>query len=212
MLPLPSRKSFFATALALTVALLTVSTARADVFDYAFTGTASGTIGPADTTFTDATFSLTLNNLDTTTIDNRGSGYYSYDNENAVFTEGSTVLTLTNVTLEVNGNSGFQNVDFYDSTFTNGLGLSDVTPAGYSLITNLNVPVSNLNLSPTYGSGTFTSTGTQTLQFTDDDGATLGFTATDLTPAPTPEPSTLLLLATGLSGIGLLRRRYSAQY
>ncbi len=45
------------------------------------------------------------------------------------------------MTLEVNGNAGFQNVDFYDSAFTNGLGMTSASLVGYNLTSNLsNVP------------------------------------------------------------------------
>ena len=198
-----SSKKFLAAFAMAVFTLLPGRAAHADQFSYVFSGTAAGTFDGSPYGNTAFTVSFLE---DTSTIDNRGGGYYSYDDVDATLVANSLTYTLTGVTLEVNGTSGFQNVDFYDSSFTNGLGISMVTPVGYNLTTNLNVPVTTLDLTPTFGGGTFSTTGDDTLMLTED--ANLGFTATDLTPSAAPEPSSLLLLTTGLPGLALLRRRF----
>jgi PEP-CTERM motif len=183
--------------------LVPARAAHADNFSYVFTGTASGEFDGS--AYSNTAFTVTF--LENTSALTGSGGYSEYSDVDATLSALGSSFTLTGVTLEVNGNSTFQNVDFYDSTFTNGLGLSDVTPVGYNLTTNLTVPVTSSGLTPTFGGGTFSDTGGDTLQFTGD--TNLGFTATDL--SPTPEPSSFLLLGTGgFSVLGLLRRRFAA--
>lgn len=179
--------------------------AHADQFQYVFSGTASGLydgLPAGDTPFT-LTF---VENTSSLGLDQPAAGYYEYTDISGTLVANGMTFILNGVTLEVNGNSGEQNVDFYDSAFTNGLGLSSPTLLGYNLMSNLDVPATTSDLTPTLGASSFAVSGGNTLQFTGD--ANLGFTATDLTPAATPEPSSLLLLGSGLSGLALLRRRF----
>jgi len=199
-----SGKTFLATALA--VAALMFSPARsayADNFEYVFSGMADGTVN--GTLYTNALFTLTFNE-DTSAINDHGNGIYSYDGVNAFLSVGQTFM-LTNVTLLVNGNAGQQSVGFYDAPASpqNGLGLSMVTPVGYNLDADLNVPVTS-NVTSVLLGGYFHDTNDIAIQLTGVES--LGFTATDLTPASTPEPSSLLLLTSGLPGLALLRRRF----
>jgi|SRR5665213_1429300 len=120
-------------------------------------------------------------------------------NITGTFTDGAVTET---VTATVESNSSLANIDFYDSTFTNGLGFSVAALAGYELITSIGpITASPSNLTPTFGGGVFT-TADGDLQFTGSDS--LSFTA-DV--SATPLPATLPLFASGLGVLGLLARR-----
>lgn len=195
-----SGRAVFAAAFA--VAALTFLPARsayADNYQYVFTGMADGTVNGS--MYTNALFTLTFNE-DTSAIDDHGNGIYSYDNVDAFLSAGQTFM-LTGVTLVVNGNAGQQSVGFYDASGLNGAGLSMATPVGYNLNAPLDIPVTTNGVAAELGGGTFTDSY-NILQLTNIES--LGFTAND--PLPTPEPSSLLLLSSGLPGLALLRRRF----
>jgi hypothetical protein len=197
-----SGKTVVAAAFAFGTLALFSQTASASSFNYVFTGTAEGLYNGSSVGNTGFTLSFAQ---DTSALDNRGGGIYSYDNVDATLATPDGNFVLTGVTLQVNGNAGSQSVGFYNADATNGIGLSMVTPAGYDLTGNLDVPVLSSNLSVSDLGGNFKTSDGNTLEFTSV--ANLGFTAVG-PPAPTPEPSSLLLLTSGLPGLALLRRRF----
>jgi hypothetical protein len=217
MLQLISVRNFLKAALAVVaISFLLGSAALADTLTYTFSGVGSGTIaGNTNTTFTDASFTATFTE-NTANITNFGvgSGYFLYTGISGTFTEGSYTTTITGVSVEVNANpsagGNFESVDLFNTSATNGLGLDSCSVLlGYDLTTPVSTSPAcptNANLTPTLG-GSFSTTTGDTLTLTGDDS--LDFTAAAAVAA-VPEPSTLFLFTTGLSGIGLLRRRFRA--
>jgi hypothetical protein len=214
------RIGFMNTAILVAV-LLSAGTVSASTLVYTFTGVATGTItsGKNSSTFTDAAFSVVFTE-DTSNITG-GGGFFSYNPApGGVFMEGSYSNTFTNAVIETNGNpnsgmGAFETANLFNTAFDNGVTLdSDPALLGYALNTTVDsgLVTNSADLAPTpnsLGDGFTTSTG-DVVEFT---GLTaLEFAAT-VPPPPTsavPEPSTLVLLTAGLSGIGMLRRRFKA--
>ena len=203
---------------AIAVLLLPVGSMSASTLIYTFSGTASGTIsGTTNTTFTNAAFSVSFTE-NTSAITGSG-GFFLYNPApGGVFTEGSYSTTFTNAVIETNGNGNtgsgaYETANLFDTAFNNGVTL-DSNPAllGYALNTTVNTGLvtASGDLAPTLnglGDGFTTTTG-DVVEFTGL--SALDFVVTAPSVSAVPEPSTLVLLTAGLSGIGMLRRRFKS--
>jgi PEP-CTERM motif len=197
-----TRKYFFVVAVLLASTMLAAYSAKADQFDYTFSGNGSGTVNGV--TFTNQNFTFVLAG-DTSAIDSSGAPYYRLYDVGGTFTEGGSTENLV-ATIEIVGNAQYPSppttlgaIDFFNATFDNGLGLVATALNGYNLSTAIG-PLTG-DLSPTLGGGSFATT-TGSVSITADNSLT--FTAG---PVPSPEPGTIGLLAIGLVGLAALFHR-----
>lgn len=194
------------------IGILPVAAAHANPMDYTFTGTGGGTIN--GTSFTGA-FTFVLEGNTTNIIPSGGEFFLT--NVAGTFSEGGTTYTLSSgVTLVANADPSFPRIAFFNSDFTNGLGINNNALAGYNLATAIGpitAPISgnpSSFLIPTLGGTTGFSIdgGADKLILTANDSLT--FTAAP--PSAVPEPSTLALFAAGmLGGMGLILRSSKRQ-
>jgi hypothetical protein len=175
---------------AVILGLVQVSAATASPVTYTFDGTGAVTLSGVSL---GDTFSIVFTG-DTSAIDSSGNPLFRYDNIAGIFTDGTVTESIT-ATLIANADpTQGGRINFFNSTFDNGLGLIATALIGYDLSMSIG-PISG-TLNPTLGSGSF-ATADGNLQFTGLDS--LSFTA-----AVTPLPAALPLFATGLGALGLL--------
>jgi PEP-CTERM motif len=218
---MPSATTYLlSAAFAAATLLLPARAVLADTLIYTFAGVATGTItsGKTITDFTSAAFTVTFTE-NTANITGSG-GFFLYNPApGGVFTEGSYSATFTNAIIETNGNGNtgtgfFETANLFNSSFDNGVTLdSNPNLLNYALNTTVatgTVLAASGDLAPTLnaiGDGFSTSSG-DVVEFTGLDA--LSFTVTRPAVSSVPEPSTLVLLTAGLSGAGMLRRRFRA--
>jgi PEP-CTERM motif len=207
-----AKRILLSAAFAVAILLLPVR-AFASILDYTFSGVGTGAItGTHPATFTNTAFTVTFVE-DTTNIVPLSPGFNYFPLISGTFTEGGYTTTFTNDYLEVNGNGNtgsgnFQTVFLFNSTFGTSIGITS-NPAllGYALATPVTTGVvTGPNIGAFTDATGFTTNSGDVVDITGL--SSLDFTVTN--PSAVPEPSTLLLLTTGLSGIGMLRRRFNS--
>jgi hypothetical protein len=203
--------------LAALTCMLPTAAAHATPVTYTFTGTGSGTITPASgsgTTFDDAAFSFVFV-TDTADIAPFGTEFI-IPNATGTFSEGSTTYTVDPIFgIIANPDPSFPRVGFFNVGITSGLTINNSAFAGYNLGTSLG-PITAPSGDPTSillptlnGTGFSLDSGLDTVVFTANDSLT--FTADVENPSTVPEPSTIVLMAAGMLGAGLIYRRSSRQ-
>ena len=200
-----TRKYITLAAFFMLVLALPVVPAHATAFDYTFSGNGSGTVNGS--TFTNQNFTFTLTG-NTSSIFTAAAPYFYLFDVGGTFSEGGTTVTL-DPTITVAANATYPTppttlgaIDFFDATFTDGLGLTSTALHGYDLSTATG-PVSG-TLTPTFFGGVFGDTSGigDFVSITADNS--LSFTAGPA--AAVPEPGTFALLGIGLAALILLRR------
>jgi len=140
-------------------------------------------------------FTLTGQGTDITFTINSSPTVSSYSNHNGEF-------TIDNVSLDANGHHITSNMEFYlGGKFDGGTASELFDLAGPQLFTGL---ISD----PTFKTGNFTLTSYSNSEQYCDPG-TYNLSIVDVTKTVTPEPSSILLLATGvfaLAGAGVVKR------
>jgi hypothetical protein len=202
-------------------ALLSVDTAMASTLNYTFSGVGTGTVSGLDTfNFTDAPFSfLFIENPTALQSFGPGSYYTYYSGIGGIFTEGNYSAIVTGAEIEVNGNANtgvgaYETVVLFNSDLSGSLVIgSDPALFDYLLATPIDTgTITGNQLGVSAGDG-FSSLFGDTITFTGLDSLDFAVTAPQGPPtsSATPEPSSWLLLTTGVSGMGLLRRRIAGR-
>jgi hypothetical protein len=194
-------KCMLRTMLAAAVGLGLAASATASPITYTFSGNAGGyacvVCSGSDNTAFSGPFTLVVA-ADTTAVDATGNPYFRLNSVDGTFTAGSFSATLTGITLVANADPLFENIDFYNSAFNNGLGFTDPALSGYNLLSSIG-PITALvaNLTPTFLGGFFTTTTGEQVYLTSDGSLTF------IAAAPVPEPATLALVLVGLGVVGV---------
>lgn len=184
---------------------------RADsLLNYTFSGVASGTIvGPtalSSSTFSNQSFSISF--VEGAADVTGSAGYYLLSSVRGTFTEGTTTDVISDAYVEVNGNpntgSGvYESMNLFNSTFATDMQIIfDPALLDYELMTTLapTGSVTGQTIANYPGVGYSLSNG-GTLDITRL--SALNVSVTNVTP----EPATWMLLAMGLGGVEMLRRR-----
>jgi hypothetical protein len=206
--------NLFRAAFVAAIILLPGRAVFADTLDYTFSGVGAGTIGSGKTsTSFNGAFSISFV-ANTSEILPADPGYYLLPVTNGIFTEGGFTATITNAEIEVNGNpfvqgvpGSWETVFLFDPSF-GSIGISFAPDLlDYALSTPIHVPGTNGTIGAFQSVSSFPTTGGGSVAFS---GLTsLDFDVTEpQSSSPVPEPSTLALLSAGLSGAGMLRRRF----
>jgi hypothetical protein len=111
-----------------------IGTAQATPVTYTFSGNGGGTAG--GNAFT-GPFSFVFTTV-TSAIDTSGAPFFRLDNVSGTFTEGAFSATLTPaVTIVATADPATPRINFFNTTFDNGLGFEDPALTGYDLSTSI---------------------------------------------------------------------------